>query len=111
MEEEQDRSDQAVDAAVASVHGAAVCMVQQRCFSGQAPVFDGRILIHYRIMFTAYHFFVSTLVAMARGLEHLDTFGTDVEGVLMTAFQQAFNSAVNFAIVACTEISKIICKD
>ena len=77
LEEEQDHSDQAVDTAVASVHGAAVCMVQQCCFSGKVPVCGGPILIHYRIMFTAYHFFVSTLVAMARGLECLCTFGMD----------------------------------
>ena len=72
--------------------------MQQCCFSGKAPVCDGPIHIFIIIMFTAYHFLhLRTLVAMARGLEHLRTFGTDGEGVLMTALQQAFTSAVNLA--------------
>ena len=65
--------------------------------SGKAPVCVGPILIHYRKTFSTYHFFASSLTALARGLEHLRAFGTDGEDALAAAFQQVFSSASHLA--------------
>jgi len=66
-------------------------LVHQR--TNKHPVMIGPMLVHRRKMFSTYHFFASSLVSLKPHLIDLQSFGTDGEECLYSAFSTQFTSA------------------
>ena len=60
---------------------------------GKSPVMFGPMIVHVRKDFTAYHYFLSSLVGQRQKLSSLQAYGTDgelaLENALATTFPQA----------------------
>lgn len=56
----------------------------------KSPLFLGPVLVHYRKEFRNYNFFLSTLVGLRHGFDHILAVGTDGESVLVDAVKHQF---------------------
>ena len=61
----------------------------------ESPIMLGPVLVHQRKCFDTYHFFISSLIGLARNLDSVLAFGTDGEEALVLAFKKQLKFAIH----------------